>query len=100
MNERPFMLKQIKQPFVGHRTLEMATFLGQRRGRPQASLQRGVKDRSILYHRLRLSPCRPEVVLRPLERFARYSVHVTAFNAQGAGPASPDQSAFTLEDGR
>ena len=39
-------------------------------------------------------------VLDNLEKFTKYSIHVQAYNTQGAGPRSDDVTALTLEDGK
>ena len=40
-----------------------------------------------------------EVILKDLDKFTAYAVHVTAFNEQGSGPPSADVITRTLEDG-
>lgn len=41
----------------------------------------------------------PEFSIINLEKFTRYTMHVQAFNAKGAGPKSADRMVLTLEDG-
>ena len=40
------------------------------------------------------------MAIEGLEKFTQYSVHVQAYNEQGAGPKTEDQTVFTLEDGK